>query len=173
MTIVRKVVDIIVWEIRLILWERVLKKVMCNFLCIRHISLTCVHIWFTIKTCFYWWLFWSNHNVETGEFRNNIDYHIERSYREYTHHGLGLGEAASLLRQLWSECYCVGHRRSAGNSIWTSRTSVSFMVQFFVSLLCNNLQMNCLEVILWHTNTQQGNCNLYAFWNCQQFNIGP
>lgn len=126
---------------------------MCNLLCISHISLTCVHIWFTIKTCFHWWLFWSNHNVETGEFRNNIDYHIERSYREYTHHGLGLWEAASLLRQFWSECYCVGHRRSAGNSIRTSRTSVSFIVQLFLSLLCKKLQMNCLEVAVWHMNT--------------------
>ena len=145
---------------------------MCNFLCIRLISLTCVHIWFTIKTCFHWWLFWSNHNVETGEFRINIDYHIERSYREYTHHGLGLREAASLLRQLWSKCYCVGHRRSARNSIWTSRTSVSFIFNF-LWVLCVKLQMNCLEVILWHTNTQQGSFNLYAFWNCQQHNIWP
>jgi hypothetical protein len=67
----------------------------------------------------------------------------------------------------------VGHRRSAGNSIWTSRTSVSSIVQFIVSLLCNELQMNCHEVILQHTNAQQGNFNLCAFWNCQQYNIGP
>lgn len=119
---------------------------------VANISLTCVQVWFTVKACFHWWLFWPDHNAEAGKFRDNIDYNTERPYRQYTYHGLGLRQAAPFFRQFWSECYCVGHRRSARNSIWTSRTSVnSFIVWLIISFLCNRLQVHSLKLILFYT----------------------
>jgi hypothetical protein len=46
----------------------------------------------------------------------------------------------------------VGHRRSARNSIWTSRTSVnSSIVCLIISFLCNRLQVHSLKLILFYT----------------------